>query len=73
MIAFIIYIIGVGVMIRGLYYSNKDEDVTIGRAIGMFFLTLCSWISFVSLFIIYLIDNIDFYKVIYHGKKIKEE
>lgn len=29
MIEFIIYLIGVGVMISGLYYAHKNEDVTI--------------------------------------------
>lgn len=73
MIEFIIYLIGVGVMISGLYYAHKDEDVTIGKAISMIFLTLFSWISLVILIVLFLIDNFDFNKVIYHGKKIKEE
>lgn len=69
MIEFIIYIIGVGIMITGLYCSHKDEDVTIGKAIYMVFLTLFSWVSLVVLVILYLIDHFNFNKVIYHGKK----
>ena len=30
MIGFIVYLFGVGVMISGLYYAHKNEDVTIG-------------------------------------------
>lgn len=69
MIEFIIYIIGVGVMITGIYYANEDEDVTIGKAISMVFLTLFSWLSLAILVVLFLIDNTDFGKVIYHGKK----
>ena len=65
----IIYLIGVGVMILGLYYAHKDEDVTIGKAISMVFLTLFSWLSLAILVVLFLIDNTDFGKVIYHGKK----
>lgn len=71
MIGFIVYLFGVGVMISGLYFSHKDEDVTIGKAISMVFLTLFSWVSLVVLVILYLIDHFDFNKVIYHGKKNK--
>lgn len=77
MIWITIYLIGVVLMLTILCFSARSEDVTLGDTTIMLLLSLLSW-SMIILFIVFFMEDMinevrNSNKVIYHGKKNKED